>query len=116
MQSFFFIHLNKQFIRINLHDIKYVEALAHHVKIYTDHGNFIHHLSLKQLETKLPMDLFARVNRSTLVPLQRIVSFDKDTAFLKDKKFSFTDKYKKEFEEKVTILLHQENNAGKTPE
>lgn len=116
MQPFFFIHLNNTYVRIDTKDIKYVISADHHVKIFTDHGQLMPHLSLKQLETMLPMDLFARVNRGTLVSLQRIISFDRDTAFLKDIKFSFSDKYRKEFVEKVTIMLHRENSTRKTPE
>lgn len=71
------------------------------------------HLSLKQLETMLPMDLFARVNRGTLVPLHRVTSFDKDTVFLNETKLSFSDKYRKTFVEKVTILIHQDNKSAK---
>lgn len=113
MQSFFFIHLKKKFIRIDVKDIRYVLSVAHHVKICTDQGIFIPHLSLKQLETILPSDSFSRVNRGTLVALDRIISFDKDEVVLKDVKFSFSDKYRKELENRITVMLHQENKATK---
>ncbi|MBN8877696.1 MAG: LytTR family transcriptional regulator DNA-binding domain-containing protein [Sphingobacteriales bacterium] len=114
MQSFIFIHLNKRFVRINLTDIRYVLSVAHHVNIFTDHGELMPHLSLKQLEEQLPAQLFIRVNRGTLVSLDKIVSFTKDTVYLKEAKFSFTDKYKRAFDEKVTIVLHQDNCTVKT--
>lgn len=113
MHSFFFIHLKKKFVRIDVKDIRYVLSVAHHVKICTDQGIFMPHLSLKQLETSLPPESFSRVNRGTLVALDRIISFDKDEVILKDVKFSFSDKYRKELENKITVMLHQEGNAAK---
>ncbi|MET6999379.1 LytR/AlgR family response regulator transcription factor [Chitinophaga defluvii] len=113
MQSFFFIHLKGKFVRINVKDIKYALAVAHHVKICADQGTFIPHLSLKQLETFLPAESFSRVNRGTLVALNRIMSFDKDEVVLKDIRFSFSDKYRKELESKITVMLHQERFSVK---
>ncbi|PZR27307.1 MAG: hypothetical protein DI535_10790 [Citrobacter freundii] len=113
MHSFFFIHLKKKFVRIDVKDIRYVLSVAHHIKICTDQGIFMPHLSLKQLETILPPESFSRVNRGTLVALDRIISFDKDEVLLKDVKFSFSDKYRKELENKITVMLHQEGGSGK---
>ena len=111
--SFFFIHLKHKFIRLNLKDIRYIEAVAHHVKISTDQGMFIPHLSLKQLETVLPVSLFSRVNRGTIVAHDRIVAFDKDQIELKDIKFSFSDKYRKIMESKIKIMIHQDAKPAK---
>ena len=113
MQSFFFVHLKRKFIRIDIKDICYAVAVAHHVKICADQGTFIPHLSLKQLETILPGESFCRVNRGTLVALNRIISFDKDEVVLKDVRFSFSDKYRKELESKITVMLHQESSSAK---
>ena len=66
MQSFIFIHLNKRFVRINLTDIRYVLSVAHHVNIFTDHGELMPHLSLKQLEEVI----YSRQPRYACVPRQ----------------------------------------------
>lgn len=108
MQSYFFIHLNKRFVRVNVKDIRYVLSVDHHIKIFTDQEVLMPHLSLKQLEEKLPSDSFVRVNRGTLISLERVLFFDKDTVFIKDACFSFSDKFKKEFDGKITVIKHQE--------
>lgn len=111
MRSYFFIHLDKRFVRVNVRDIRYVLSVAHHIKIFTDQEMLMPHLSLKQLEEKLPSDSFVRVNRGTLISLDRVLFFDKDTVFIKDACFSFSDKFKKEFDSKITIMLHQETKS-----
>lgn len=108
MQSFFFIHLKKKYIRIDISEIRYILSLDHHIKIVTDHGIYIPFLTIKQLERLLPSDQFCRVNRSTLVALNRIISFDRHTVTLRDGVFTFSDKYRKLMEGKVKLLWNTE--------
>lgn len=108
MQPYFFIHLNKRFVRVNIKDIRYVLSVHHHIKIFTDQEVLMPHLSLKQLEEKLPANVFVRVNRGTLISLDRVLFFDNDTVFLKDACFSFSDKFKKEFRSKIMMVIHRE--------
>ena len=104
MRSCFFIHLKKKYVRIAVDEIRYVLSLDHHVKIVTDHGIYIPFLTIKQLEKILPPEQFCRVNRSTLVALNRIISFDRQTVTLKDGVFSFSDKYRKLIETRIRLL------------
>lgn len=108
MQPFFFIHVRKKFIRIDISDIRYIMAVAHHVKLVTEHGIFLPHLSLKQIETILPPEHFTRVNRSTLVALDRVETYDRETVSLKEASFSFTDKCRKIFLKKIRVVVHEE--------
>ena len=112
MPNFFFIHLKRKFIRIDFSDIKYVLSVGHHVKIATDQGIYLPHLNLKEVEAALPVESFSRVNRSTLVAINRIISFDRDAVMLKDASFSFSDKFRKELETKVRIMVHQETERA----
>lgn len=113
MQSFFFIHLKKKYIRIDISEIRYILSLDHHIKIVTDHGIYIPFLSIKQLEKLLPSDQFCRVNRSTMVALNRIISFDRHTVTLKDGVFTFSDKYRKLMEGKIKLLWNTETMDSK---
>lgn len=113
MPNFFFIHLKRKFIRIDFDDIRYVLSVGHHVKISTDQGIYLPHLNLKEVEAALPEESFSRVNRSTLVAINRIISFDRDAVMLKDASFSFSDKFRKELETKVRIMVHQENETSR---
>ena len=113
MSNFLFIHLRRKFIRIDFSDIKYVLAVGHHVKISTDQGVYLPHLSLKEMESVLPAEEFCRINRSTLVAIDRITCFDRETVTLKDVSFSFSDKFRKDLESKCTVLLHKDATPEK---
>ena len=116
MQSSFFIHLKKKYIRICIHEIRYVLSLDHHIKIVTDNGIYIPFLTIKQLERILPADQFCRVNRSTLVALNRIISFDRQTITLRDGVFSFSDKYRKIMEAKIRLLWNNDSAGSNETE
>ena len=109
MQDYFFIHLKNRFVRVGFHEIRYVLSVDHHIKIFTDDGMLMPHLHLKELEAILPETEFIRVNRGTLIPLRRVLSFDKENVFIKDAVFSFGDKFKRQFDEKVIAIVHRES-------
>ncbi|MET0462009.1 MAG: LytTR family DNA-binding domain-containing protein, partial [Chitinophagaceae bacterium] len=109
MQQSFFIHLKKKYVRIGIDEIRYVLSLDHHVKIVTDHGIYIPFLTIKQLEKILRPEQFCRVNRSTLVALNRIISFDRHTVTLRDGVFSFSDKYRKLMEARIRLLWNADH-------
>lgn len=67
-----FIKADGQLIRIQLHDILYIEANKDYVFIYTTTARYMTLLSLKQLEERLPPDQFLRVHRSFLVALAKV--------------------------------------------
>lgn len=111
--KYFFIHIKNKFVRIDIESISHVISVVHHVKIVTDNQVYIPHLSLKQLEAALPPERFTRVNRATLIALDKVISFDKEDVMLKNAKFSFSGKYRKIFESKVQIVLHRETKDTK---
>jgi len=108
MQPFFFVHLKNKYHKIEICAIRYVLSIAHHSKIVTDHGTYLPHLSLKQLERVLPADAFCRVNRGTLVNLGRIVTYEKDVINLPEVSFPLTKKCRSVLEAKITLLIHRE--------
>lgn len=103
---YFFIRINKKYIRIGFDDIRYIESTGNYVKIFTDTGSFLTSLTIKQLEKALPVQSFCRVNRGCIVPIHRIISFDRDGVILHHNiRISFSDRYRRELESRITILL-----------
>lgn len=72
---YIFVKSEYQVIKINLDEIRYIEALDDYIKIYTTTGRPILTLmTLKAMAERLPEDKFARVHRSFIVSLTRIES------------------------------------------
>lgn len=113
MNRHYFIRLNKSFIRVDLKEVFYIQSTAHHCQIFTVTGVLTPHISLKQLEEELPTDLHCRINRSVIIFMDKIDRFDRETVYLKNNaSFSFSEAYRQNFLDKVTIMIHREIRKG----
>lgn len=61
--------------KINIKEIKWVEALGDYIKIITDNENLLVLSSMKSISDKLPSDRFLRIHRSYIVNLNKVEKF-----------------------------------------
>ncbi len=94
MLNFFFIRTDNKYVKVNFHEINYVEACGNYVRIVTPNKSFIVLLSMKQMEKVLPCKLFCRVHRSYIVALNSITAFDHELVYLDNKHIPLSDFYK----------------------
>src|SRR5690606_16500234 len=78
-----YIKADNAFERVDYTDIYYVEANGNMVTIYTRHRNFTIRKSMKDMEEKLPSNLFLRVQKSYIVQLAQIENFNTKEIMLK---------------------------------
>jgi two-component system, LytTR family, response regulator LytT len=71
-----FIKADNAFERVSYQDIYYVEANGNMVTIFTKNRNFTIRKSMKEMDEKLPPHLFLRVQKSFIVQLGQIESFN----------------------------------------
>jgi len=109
-QPFFFIRVGRKHVKLTYSEVVYIESLANYVKIHTETSPYLTPMTMKQLIRLLPPEMFCRVNRSIIVPINRIISFDKDGIILKGMKFAFGEGYKKELEARIHIISQEQNN------
>jgi DNA-binding LytR/AlgR family response regulator len=70
-----FIRSEYQLVKIELHDIEYIESIEDYLKIHLNTGNYIMTLmTLKAVLEKLPSKQFQRIHRSYVVPVAKIKS------------------------------------------
>lgn len=68
----FFLKQGWRHIRLNLRDIRFVEAVRDHVALHMTNERLIAHATLRSIEERLPPDEFMRVHRSYIVRLDQI--------------------------------------------
>ena len=73
-------------IKVNFDEIDYVEGLKNYLSIYTPQERIVTLLSIKELEEKLPHQLFMRVHKSYIISLGKIKAVDGNQILLKDVK------------------------------
>jgi DNA-binding LytR/AlgR family response regulator len=73
--EFIFVKANQKLIKLAYNDIYYVEAFADYVKIFLDEKKIVTLQTMKNMEKKLPDELFSRVHRSYIVNRNHVASF-----------------------------------------
>jgi DNA-binding LytR/AlgR family response regulator len=101
----FFIRCDGKYIRINISDIIYVEALKNYIRILTETGNYMALISMRQLEEELPEQEFCRIHRSFLVSLAHVKSFDNEMLYLEKISLPVSPAYKNLLQGKVRLLI-----------
>lgn len=82
-KSYIFIKNKSRFIKTNVEDLYYVEALKDYVIFYTADDKFTLHCTMKDIESKLPKNVFARVHRSFIVNVDKIHIIEYVTSMIK---------------------------------
>jgi DNA-binding LytR/AlgR family response regulator len=71
-EDYFFVKADKKLIKINHHEIIYIEGLKDYVIIRMENQRVITLQTMKSLEEKLPLLKFKRIHRSYIVNIDRI--------------------------------------------
>ncbi|AWW30938.1 DNA-binding response regulator [Echinicola strongylocentroti] len=79
-----YIKSDNAYERVDYGDIYYVEANGNMVSIFTKNKTYTIRKSMKEMEEKLPSNLFLRVQKSYIVQLGQIASFSTKEINLKD--------------------------------
>ena len=71
-ETFMFIRSEGKAIRIDFDDLILIEAMGDYVKLILKHTEWVSHQSLRQIEERLPKELFERIHRSYIVATGKI--------------------------------------------
>jgi len=97
--EFIFIKSERQFIKLFISDIHYIEGLKDYVVINTDKEKYITLMNVKTIHQQLPQHIFARVNKSCIINVHHIVSFDNQMIRLKNTSVPLGNAYREAFVE-----------------
>lgn len=75
---------NKKFINVMIGDISYIEGMKDYLKIHTQTGSIVTHMTIKRVEELLPPDEFLRINRSFIVGKLAVRNISGNTVVMND--------------------------------
>ncbi|WP_299222236.1 LytTR family DNA-binding domain-containing protein [uncultured Aquimarina sp.] len=102
--QFIFVKSEYENIKIELELIKYIEGLKDYLKIHISTGKPILTLmSFKDIETKLPLDVFLRVHRSFIININYIDSVQRNRILIDTVRIPIGESYKKGFLKRLGI-------------
>lgn len=101
--SILFVRCEKRIERIDVRDILYIESLGNYVSICTGSKNLIAYLTLKGLESQLPVNEFIKVHQSYIINFNRVEAIEGNQLMMGNKSFPIGRNYR----EKVMRLVEQ---------
>ena len=96
-----FLKTEYRIVKVNISDIRYVEAMSEYLKVYLegDAKPIVTLLSMKKMEERLP-DNFMRIHRSYIVNLSKIQEVNKNRVIMDaDTYLPIGDMYKETFQQ-----------------
>lgn len=107
MQSFFFIRQDGRNVKVDFHQILYIEARKNYTRLVMTDRSAMVLVTLKQWEKILPAELFCRVHRGYIVSIERIISFDNKFVYLPGMNISVGEQFKNALSESVMIVASE---------
>ncbi len=104
--NFIFVKANSRFVKLNMNDIYFVEALKDYVVIHTAEKRYTVHSTMKEIETKLGAVDFMRVHRSFIVRLDKIEAIDFPEVLLENgkKTIPIGGSYREELSARIKMI------------
>jgi DNA-binding LytR/AlgR family response regulator len=99
-----FAKVNGRYVKIDIHDILIVEALADYVSIYTSSQRYIVHSTMKGIQSKLPSKDFCRIHNSYIVRLDKVTEIEDNTLTINKKVIPISRSHYKELKEHLKLL------------
>jgi DNA-binding LytR/AlgR family response regulator len=95
-----FVKADRRYFKIRLADILFVEGLKDYVVIQTAERKIITNATLKAMQERLPEGKFLRTNRSYIVNVEKIDSFDQNDLCIGPHELAIGSRYRDLFMEK----------------
>ena len=95
-KPFVYVKSDRQFVKVLLEEILYIESIKNHVIIITEKEKITTLQNISQMEEKLPQQYFIRSHRSYIVNLDKIEQFSNSHISIKDKYLPIGRLYKNE--------------------
>ncbi|MDR1678547.1 MAG: LytTR family DNA-binding domain-containing protein [Prevotellaceae bacterium] len=95
-----FVKADRRYFKILFRDILFIEGLKDYVIIQTADRRIITNTTLKAMQERLPEDMFLRTNKSYIVNLNKIDSFDVNDIYIGTHELSIGSRYREYFMEK----------------
>lgn len=100
----FFVKVESRFLRLNLKDIRYIEALADYIILVTTKDKLVVHHTMKGMESKLPGSSFCRVHRSYIINLNHVDYIEDMVVVIGEKGIPVGASYKDKLMSKLNFL------------
>ena len=101
--EYFFVKAERKYFKVNFADILFVEGLKDYVILQLADQRIITRMTLRSIFDLLPKTVFLRVNKSYIVNVRHIDSFDNNDIFIRTYEISIGNSYRDTFFEEFVM-------------
>ncbi|MDR2814602.1 MAG: LytTR family DNA-binding domain-containing protein [Prevotellaceae bacterium] len=80
--DYIFIKSDRKFIKVHFNDLLFIEGLRDYVVIHTAERKVITLITLKNIQSRLPENIFVRVSKSYIVNIKHVSSLDNNDVII----------------------------------
>ena len=102
--DYVFIKTDAKLVQIKLDEILWIEALGNYIRFHTENDKHTVLSTMKEIEAKLSIKDFIRVQRSFIVRLDKISTIEDNYVIVKNKEIHIGKAYKEEFNKRLNLL------------
>jgi len=96
-KAYMYFKVNKDLVKIFLHEIIYIESIKDYVKIITPGRSIITYQRIGYMEEKLPENKFVRIHKSYIVAVDKIISYNNEEVKVQSFSLPIGRNYKQQF-------------------
>ena len=98
--AYFFVYVEYNLVKVNIHDILYIEGMKDYVKIFmgTSARPVVTKMSMKAMEEKLAGYRFVRIHKSYIVSVDKVTAIKRDLVCISNAELPLSDNYKSSLE------------------
>ena len=104
LNKYLFVKVDFSTVKVSIDEIKYIEGIKDYIKIYANEKFLITKSTIKHAESRLPVELFARVHKSYIISIDKIDKIEYNHIFIRQKKIPIGMQFRDSFYEKINHL------------
>ncbi len=103
-ESNLYVNIDRRLIKISISGILFVEAKGDYIHISTNNKNYIVHSTLKNIEEKLPKNLFIKVHRSYIININKIIDIENNSVLINKDVIPVSRSHRSELMKRLNLL------------
>lgn len=96
-----FVKSGHKFFNVSINDILYIEGLKDYVVLHMEGQKIVVNITMKSILSQMPDQTFIQVNKSYIINIKQIDSFDSNDIVIKGHEISIGSSYRSFFFEKI---------------
>ena len=98
-----FVKSEKRYVKIPIEELNYIEADGSYCRVNCSRNEYLLTMNLHTFETRIHHPQLIRINRSYIINIRKVDSFEKDCLSIGDKSITISKQYQDDFRNRILM-------------